>query len=205
MGIVAGGDSLAPGEQLVLRLHPHGKTMVGPASILLLVVAGAVTLIFVLPANAAHLWPIRLGIGIAALVAALVWFVTPFLRWRTTVYEVTTRRMRLREGILTKSGRDFPLNRITDVSFSQSLLDRAFGCGRLIVESPGEYGRLVLTEIPDVRRVQGVLFQLVGEEEARFGRTGQDDGTSRRAPVLGRAGRRHRGRRCPARAELAAG
>jgi uncharacterized membrane protein YdbT with pleckstrin-like domain len=177
MGHVAGADSLTPGEELVLRLHPHGKTMAGPSAILLLVVAGAITLIFVLPANAAHLWPIRLAIGVAALVAVTIWFVTPFLRWRTTVYEVTTRRLRLREGIVTKTGRDFPLNRITDVSFSQGVFDRVFGCGRLTVESPGEYGRLVLTEIPSVQRVQSVLFELVGEDEARLGGVGQDDGT----------------------------
>ncbi len=177
MGHVADGDSLTHGEQIVLRLHPHGKTMAGPAAILLLVVAGAITLIFVLPQSAAHLWWIRLAIGVAALFAAAVWFVTPFLRWRTTIYEVTTRRLRLREGIVSRSGRDFPLNRISDVSFSQGLLDRLFGCGRLVVESPGEYGRLELTEIPDVRRVQGVLFQLVGDEEERPGRAGRGDGT----------------------------
>ena len=177
MGHVASADSLTHGEQLVLRLHPHAKTMVAPGAILLLVVAGAITLIFVLPASAANLWPIRLAIGVAALVAAAIWFVTPFLRWRTTIYEVTTKRLRLREGIVTKSGRDFPLNRITDVSFSQGLIDRVFGCGRLTVESPGEYGRLVLTEIPDVQRVQSVLFELVGEEEERLSRSGQDDGT----------------------------
>ncbi len=177
MGHVASGDSLTQGEQLVLRLHPHGKIMAGPAAILLLIVAGAITLIVVLPASAAQLWWIRVAIGVAALLAAVVWFVAPFLRWRTTIYEVTTRRLRLREGIVSRSGRDFPLNRISDVSFSQGLLDRAFGCGRLVVESPGEYGRLVLTEIPDVRRVQAVLFQLVGDEEERPGRGGGGDGT----------------------------
>ncbi|HEX9519595.1 MAG TPA: PH domain-containing protein, partial [Streptosporangiaceae bacterium] len=117
-------------------------------------------------------------VGLVALLAAVIWFGTPFLRWRTTIYEVTTRRLRLREGIISRSGRDFPLNRISDVSFSQGLLDRIFGCGRLIVESPGETGQLVLTEIPDVQRVQAVLFQLVGDEEATLGRVGPaDDGT----------------------------
>ena len=101
----------------------------------------------------------------------------PFLRWRTTIYEVTTRRLRLREGIIARTGRDFPLNRISDVSFSQGLLDRVLGCGRLIVESPGEHGQLTLTEIPDVQRVQSILFQLVGDEAARVGRAGpQQDG-----------------------------
>src|SRR5215470_8584259 len=161
-----------------MRLHPHARTMFWPAVYLMLIVAAVVTLMLVRPAKTVGLMPIRAGIGVAALAAAFVWVGAPFLRWRTTTYEVTTRRLRLREGILSRSGRDFPLNRISDVSFSQDLLDRMFGCGRLIVESPGEMGRLVLTEIPDVRRVQGVLFQLVGDEENRLGRVGQpDDGT----------------------------
>ncbi len=175
MGYVTSGD-LTQGEQLVLRLHPHGKIMVRPALVLLLIVAAAIVIVLVLPQSVA--WPVRAAVGVAALLAALVWFVVPFLQWRTTTYEVTTRRLRLREGIISRSGRDFPLNRISDVSFSQGLLDRMFGCGRLIVESPSENGRLVLTGIPDIRRVQGVLFQLVGDEEARVGRVGQPgDGT----------------------------
>lgn len=153
-----------------MRLHPHGKTMVRPAAILLLIIAAALIAVFFLPQNSTALWPVRLVIGVAALVAAIVWFGVPFLKWRTTTYEMTSRRLRLREGILTRSGRDFPLNRISDVSFEQGLIDRLFGCGRLIVESPGEQGQLVLTEIPDVRQVQGVLFQLVGDEAARVSR-----------------------------------
>lgn len=156
-----------------MRLHPHGKTMVRPAAILLVIIAAALIAVFFLPQDSTGLWPVRLVIGVAALVAAIAWFGVPFLKWRTTIYEMTNRRLRLREGIVTRSGRDFPLNRITDVSFQQGLVDRLFGCGRLIVESPGEQGQLVLTEIPDVRRVQGVLFQLVGDEAARVGRTDQ--------------------------------
>jgi uncharacterized membrane protein YdbT with pleckstrin-like domain len=175
---VAGSDSLTEGEQLVLRLHPHGKTMVRPALILIAILAVAIVAIVILPSSASQLGAIRAGIGVVALLAAVVWFGVPFLRWRTTRYEVTTRRLRLREGILTRTGRDFPLNRISDVSFSQSVLDRAFGCGRLIVESPGEHGQLVLTEIPDVKRVQGILFQLVGDESSRVGWGGSPgDGT----------------------------
>ena len=162
----------------MLRLHAHGKTMVRPALVLILVLAVASAAIIFLPASATHLWPIRAAIGVAALLAAIAWFGIPLLRWRTTTYEVTTRRLRLREGIVSRTGRDFPLNRISDVSFSQGLLDRLLGCGRLTVESPGEQGQLTLTEIPDVQRVQGIVFQLVGDEAARAGRNGPPgDGT----------------------------
>ncbi len=163
---------------MVLRLHPHGKTMVRPAILLVAVLAVAIVAIVVLPASTSALWPVRAVIGAVALIAAVVWVGVPFLRWRATTYEVTTRRLRLREGIVTRTGRDFPLNRISDVSFSQGILDRMFGCGRLIVESPGENGQLVLTEIPDVKRVQGILFQLVGDETSRIGWGGSPgDGT----------------------------
>lgn len=162
---------LAPGEQQVLRLHPHAKTLAGPLFLLLLIVGVAVTVIVLLPASVGS--RADLVIGLVALFLAIPVFGLPFLRWRTTVYEITTRRLRLREGILTRSGRDFPLNRISDVSFSQGLVDRVFGCGRLIVESPGETGQLILSEIPGVRRVQAVLFELVGEEEVRTGQAGQ--------------------------------
>ncbi len=163
-------EGLNPGEQLVLRLHPHAKTMLKPAVILVLLLGVAIAVMIILPLSSASAWPIRLAIGAVALIVGAIWFGVPFLRWRSTVYEVTTRRLRLREGVLTRSGRDFPLNRISDVSFKQGIVDRLLGTGRLIVESPGEQGQLVLTEIPEVRRVQGVLFELVGNETARASR-----------------------------------
>jgi uncharacterized membrane protein YdbT with pleckstrin-like domain len=170
-------DGLAPGEELVLRLHPHGKTLVKPAGLLLLILAAAIVVIVVLPSGNSHLWPIRVAVGAAALLSALAWFGVPFLKWRTTTYEMTNRRLRLREGIVSRSGRDFPLNRISDVSFKQGLIDRLFGCGQLIVESPGEQGQLILNEIPDVRQVQGTLFQLVEDESIRSTQLGWDAGS----------------------------
>lgn len=167
MGGMADTDGLAPDEQLVMRLHPHVKRMLRPAAVLVLILAVAIAVIVVLPLSTASAWSIRAIIILAALVAGAAWFGMPFLRWRTTTYEVTTRRLRLRQGVFTRSGRDFPLNRISDVSFEQGLLDRLLGAGRLIVETPGEQGRLVLTEIPEIQRVQSVVFELVEKETSR--------------------------------------
>lgn len=164
---MANTDRLTEGEQSVLMLHPHVKTLLRPAAILLLILAVAIASIIFLSLGSASAWPIRVAIGAVALVAGAIWFGRPFLRWKTTTYEVTTRRLRLREGILTRSGRDFPLNRISDVSFVQGPVDRLLGAGRLIVESPGEQGQLVLTEIPEVQHVQSVLFDLVEKESLR--------------------------------------
>jgi len=166
---MADDETLSQGERSVLSLHPHWKTLLRPFCILVVVVAAAIVALVLLPARS-DLAAARIGIGALALLAAIVWCVVPLLRWKTTSYELTTRRLRLRRGILSRSGRDFPLIRISDVSFSHGLLDRLLGCGKLVVESAGEHGQLILTEIPQVQRVQSTLFQLVEDEQARLAR-----------------------------------
>jgi uncharacterized membrane protein YdbT with pleckstrin-like domain len=163
---------LSEGEHLVLRMHQHWKTVLRPVLILAATVV-ALLLVLLLVSAARNTAATRLGLGAVALVVVLLFVAVPLLRWRTTTYELTTRRLRLRTGILTRSGRDFPLTRISDVSFEQGVLDRLLGCGRLVVESPGEHGQLVLTEIPHVQDVQATLFQLVEDEQARLAREQQ--------------------------------
>jgi uncharacterized membrane protein YdbT with pleckstrin-like domain len=172
MGRMASAAGLSEGEHLVLKLHQHWKTVLAPLLILAATVVALLVLLLAVPAvrDAAAG---RLALGAAALVVVIVFVAVPLLRWRTTSYELTNRRLRLRAGILTRTGRDFPLTRISDVSFQQGLLDRLLGCGRLVVESPGEHGQLVLTEIPSVQHVQATLFQLVEDEQARLAREQQ--------------------------------
>jgi membrane protein YdbS with pleckstrin-like domain len=166
---MAGDESLSEGERFVIRLHPHWKTLLRPFFLLAVIVAAAVALLVLLPTGH-NLAVARIAIGVLALVAAIIWVGIPLLRWKTTSYELTTRRLRLRAGILTRTGRDFPLIRISDVSFSHGPIDRLVGAGRLVVESAGEHGQLVLNEIPQVEHVQATLFQLVQDEQERLAR-----------------------------------
>jgi uncharacterized membrane protein YdbT with pleckstrin-like domain len=162
-------SDLSEGEQSVLILHPHWKTVLMPFLLLVLVIVVAAVLIAVVPHSKLQADE-RLAVGVIAVLVALIWTGVPFLRWRTTTYELTNRRLRLRRGILSRTGRDFPLIRISDISFSSGPIDRLLGTGRLIIESAGEHGELVLTEIPDVRKVQATLFQLVEDEQERLAR-----------------------------------
>jgi len=171
---MAGESELSEGEQSVLLLHPHWKILLRPTLILLVVAVIAAVLLVMIP-QGSYTNSGRIAVGVVAVVVAVVFFGVPFLRWQTTTYEVTTRRVRLRRGILSRSGRDFPLARVSDISFEQGPIDRLLGCGQLIVESAGEHGQLVLTEIPQVKKVQSTLFQLVEDEHARLAR--EDSGT----------------------------
>lgn len=172
MGPVGDAPDLAEGERVVLRLHPHWKTVLRPLLILAATVVALLVVLIVMPSVHDGVL-VRAGLGVLALLVIVVFTAVPLLRWHTTRYELTTRRLRLRAGVISRSGRDFPLTRISDVSFAQRPLDRMLGCGRLIVESAGEHGQLVLTEIPRVQRVQSTLFQLVEDEQERLAREQQ--------------------------------
>jgi uncharacterized membrane protein YdbT with pleckstrin-like domain len=161
--------TLTEDEHLVLRLHPHWKTLIGPVSVAVLVVAVALIAEVVIPPNSGAAVE-RLVVAAVAILAVMLWLIVPVLRWRTTIYELTTRRLRVRSGIVTRHGRDIPLARINDVSFEKGLLDRLLGSGRLVVESAGEHGQILLNDIPRVEFTQATLFRLVEEEQRRLER-----------------------------------
>jgi uncharacterized membrane protein YdbT with pleckstrin-like domain len=161
--------SLADDEQEVLRLHPHWKTLIRPLLVAIVVVAAALLIVAVIPSGKAAAVE-RLAVAVVAILALMLWLAVPLLRWRTTVYQLTTRRLRVRSGIVTRHGRDIPLARINDVSFEKGLLDRLLGSGRLVVESAGEHGQILLNEIPHVEYVHATLFRLVEDEQRRLER-----------------------------------
>ena len=152
---------LSEDESVVLETHPHWKVLVVPTLELLVLLAVTGYLL------AQDWWP-RWITAVVALLLVLVLFGIPFLRWRTTMFVITTKRVVTREGIFTRSGRDVPLNRINDVSFSHNLFERILRCGTLTVESAGERGQVVLGDIPRVAEVQHRLYELTeraGREE----------------------------------------
>ena len=166
--------SLAVGEEPIKVLHPHWKTLVAPVILAFVVVAALLVGEVVIPSNK-YAAVERLALAVVAIALLMWWLMYPILAWRTTVYELTSKRMRLRDGIITRNGRDIPLSRITVVSFRKGLLDRLLGCGTLVVESAGEHGELALTEIPHVERVSALLFQLVEDERLNDGRLAPPD------------------------------
>ena len=148
-------DLLVDGERVVLHKHPHWKMLVVPVLVFLFIV----TLGSYVAALVAGLsWQLYGWIGLAVLggVSVLWLTLTPLLRWRTTHFVLTNRRVLVREGILTRSGIDIPLSRINSVQFRHSIIDRILGCGTLIIESASDEP-LEFDDIPQVERVHSLL------------------------------------------------
>src|SRR3954447_15001213 len=157
---------LAADEDIVLDLHPHWKQIVLPALLGPIVVGAASYGVFSFPDNDARPWLrwATLAIGCLVLLRFSFW---PFLTWQSTQYVLTTRRVVIRRGVLSRSGRDVPLTRVNDVSCAHTLFERMLGCGTLTIESAGEHGQVVLTEVPHVQVVQREVYRCAEEESRR--------------------------------------
>jgi len=118
----------------VRNLHPHWRRVVVPVALLPIVVGLASYGWFKLPDNSAR-QALRYVILAAALVILLWWTARPLLFWLSTRYIVTNRRVLIRSGVLSRTGRDIPLTRVNDVSFHRTLVERMFGSGTLTIES----------------------------------------------------------------------
>ena len=150
-------DVLTSDEHVVLHLHPHWKALIGPVIVTVLAVA-AVGASFLLPEG----WLVgQLAIVVAAILLAGWLALWPFLVWRTTHYLFTNERVLLQKGVLNRDRRDIPLSRVNDHSMTQRFFERLLGAGTLTIESAGERGQSVLTDIPQIEQVQTKLYELV--------------------------------------------
>lgn len=151
---------LTQGERVELELHTHIKQIVLPLIILIVATAAAI-------AGAVYWdnqWG-RLAIAVVWLLIVIAFVLVPVWRWRATFYVITNRRLITRTGIVSKSGRDIPLYRISDVAYDKGPLDRILGCGTLIVSDASDQAGLRLHDVPHVEDVQVRLNELLFQHD----------------------------------------
>jgi membrane protein YdbS with pleckstrin-like domain len=161
---------LSDGEYVVLSVRAHGKAMIWPGVVFVLVVGGVLSVLMLKPNNAG----VALAAAVVAVPVLILWSLIPFLRWMSSTYTVTNRRLITRHGVLTRSGRDIPLFRINDVTYEMGLMDRLLGCGTLVISDATEKAGVVLPDIPHVEQVQLQISDLLFAND-----DGNDDDGSR--------------------------
>jgi uncharacterized membrane protein YdbT with pleckstrin-like domain len=100
-------------------------------------------------------------------IVVIGWSLIPFLRWLTTQYVFTDRRIIIRRGLLTKQGRDMPLSKTNNITFNQGILGRIFNYGDLDIDSGNVDGSLIINDVPNVEEIQRDVYRLVEEDDAR--------------------------------------
>ncbi len=100
-------------------------------------------------------------LAIVLVVLSIGWLALRYLKWRTTNFVITSHRLIFREGVIAKRGIEIPLDRVNNVNFGQSILERLLGAGNLLIESGGEDGQQQFSDIRHPDRVQNLIHAQV--------------------------------------------
>ncbi len=164
-GPAAVSKYLLPREVQVatVRQHPAVLLAAGSQALAGLLVAGLLSLT-VFKHN--HLLLAIVWIAWAVLLLRLIW---KAINWAVDYFVITSQRLMLTTGLLTRKVAMMPMSKVTDMSFRRSFGGRLLGYGELIVESAGQ--NQALDRVPFIPYpeqlyllVCGILFPAGAEE-----------------------------------------
>ncbi|HSJ72179.1 MAG TPA: PH domain-containing protein [Acidimicrobiia bacterium] len=145
-------DVLTDDEVIITSFRPHWKLLAIP---IVWFVGLSIAMILV----AVNLDVLQWILIAALAVFAVIFVVKPLVNWYTTRYVLTSERLITRTGLIAKAGVEIPLDRITNVNFSQSIIERILGAGDLLIESAGSTGQSRFKDIPHPDEFQTVLYK----------------------------------------------
>jgi uncharacterized membrane protein YdbT with pleckstrin-like domain len=151
-------------ETIIFRGSPSILTRFGAIFVSFLVFAGAITGVFLVPTQN---WKYVLG-GIAA-VALLNMLIVAILV-KATQYEVTSERVRVRRGIMTKRTDELELYRANDTSLIEPLTMRMFGLGTIEIRTMDSTSpKLFLEAVHGARKLREDLRRCIEQCRERKG------------------------------------
>ncbi|MDA8060825.1 MAG: PH domain-containing protein [Actinomycetota bacterium] len=152
--------SLGDGEVVVVEVGSHGWALLRPVGLAIAVVVGAG---FAASVSVAR--PVAWAL-VGLVVLAVVNLLARYLRWRARRLVVTTERVVLRSGVLSRSGREIPLSKVTEVSYRQSLPERLVRVGELRIECADRDGAEVFPDVSRPAALQATITRLLTERQA---------------------------------------
>jgi uncharacterized membrane protein YdbT with pleckstrin-like domain len=163
-------SNLLPGENLILKDHPHWivviKSVLFPIVLVILVVIADFTLFgpdnFYVP----HL---RTYLSLGVLALALLWLIVVWIRWQSTTYTLTDQRIKIETGVFGRQEKVIPIDRVQDCTTKVSVMGRMLGYGRVEVDAAGAQGAEVLNHLPNPGTFRDQVF--MQSEKRRGGGT----------------------------------
>lgn len=125
---------LLPNEVRVATVRRHPAVLLAPSAqavggLLVAAVLGATVL------NNNYYIVLLLWAGWAVLMLRLIW---KTINWAVDYFVITSVRILLTSGVLTRKIAMMPLTKVTDMSFHRSFAGRMLGYGDFVIESAGQ-------------------------------------------------------------------
>lgn len=149
--------NLLPGETVVLRRHRHwivpARSLAWP--ILLLIVIGLLDH-FLKESLVAR--DVKMVATLAGIAILGLWLIVTWLRWNSTAFTITDQRVILDRGVLSRSSKIVPIDRVQDVSTRQPIVGRILGYGTVEIDAAGSQGAELLDHVPGPNNFRDQVF-----------------------------------------------
>ena len=116
--------NLGPGEEIVFEGHPSWRAILG-FYIKGIIVVGVIAAIVALIGSGSD----ALLITLIVIVGAAIVVLAGFMRRVATRYTITTRRLNIKHGIISRDVQETKIERVQDVNYSQTLYQRIMQIG----------------------------------------------------------------------------
>lgn len=147
---------LLPHEQDVVTIRRHPAVLMMPVGAVL----GALIFAGVLSNTALASSPTVLAVIWWVWLLVLVWFVWRVAEWSVDYFVITSARLLLTTGLITRQVNMMPLSKVTDMRFERSILGRFLGYGTFVMESAGQ--DQALSKINFVPYPEQLYLEVVG-------------------------------------------
>ena len=116
------------------------------------------------------------AVAVAAVIAGLT-LVIGYLRRVSTKYLITTQRLRISRGIVSKKVQETRLERVQNVNYQQGVLDRLLGVGTVDFDTAGsDDSEFRFAWVNEPEQVVRAVDQAVEEARATASKRGSDPG-----------------------------
>ncbi|MCI0425252.1 MAG: PH domain-containing protein [Actinobacteria bacterium] len=173
---------LSEDEVIESEFRPHWSQLLREG---LLVLAGIVLIVLI----AVSTVPNWVMLAVAGVVLVLI--ANGVITWLTTQHVITNERVIFRAGFISKRGKEIPLEVVNDVAFNQTVFERIFGTGDLLIESAGTHGQSRYRDIPKPEEVQTLIYKVREGRMASLERAGMAPSAESRASQLETLSRLH--------------
>ena len=146
-------SNLLPGENLVIKAHPHWIVLIKSIWIPIVAVVLVVIADFTILLDNYNAWGLpprfRTFLTLGVVACAGIWLIVVWIRWQSTAYTLTDQRIKIETGVFGRQEKIIPIDRVQDCTTKMSLLGRMLGYGRVEVDAAGAQGAEVLDHLPN--------------------------------------------------------
>lgn len=140
-------------EKVILITRPHWFTMVIKFMIGVIGIAAGIILLFFALAIA----------GIPIIVVSAVYLLYKILERNRNIWAVTNMRVIDEEGVFSSDTKESPLDKINNVSYSQSFWGKIFGYGNVDIQTAAEVGETTYIDVEKPGKLKDAITTMQEE------------------------------------------